>query len=60
LPAFLKETPAAPLSREDVEAGLRLTWHFLRRDLLQPRGLDALSQSREVFVREAWRNRSPA
>ena len=58
LPAFLLEdVTAGPVSPAEVEAGLRLTWRFLRRDLFEPRGLQDLVQSREIFAREAQRAR---
>ena len=56
LPAFLSEdVTAGAVTAADVEAGLRLTWHFLRRDLFGPRGLEELVRSREIFAREARR-----
>ena len=56
LPAFLSNwVDAGAVSDADVEAGLRLTWHFLRRDLFGPRGLESLVAVREIFAREVRR-----
>lgn len=56
LPAFVSRPPGRDMPAPDeVEAGLRLTAHFLRRDLLEPRGLTDVMQSREIFAREARR-----
>ena len=56
LPAFVSAPAGAErASLDDMEAGLRLTWHFLRRDLFEPRGLDAATGCREIFAREARR-----
>ncbi|MDE2363785.1 MAG: DNA repair protein RecO [Hyphomicrobiales bacterium] len=58
LPEFLTaEIGAETVSDLDIDAGLRLTWHFLRRDLFAPRGLDAAAGARENFAREAQRAR---
>ena len=58
LPAFLAaDVTAGSVISDDVEAGLRLTWHFLQRDLFAPRGLESVAQSRENFAREARRAR---
>ena len=48
---------AGAVSLEDIEAGLRLTLHFLRRDLLEPRGLESVFSARDIFAREARRAR---
>ncbi|MCB1541365.1 MAG: DNA repair protein RecO [Rhodoblastus sp.] len=56
LPDFLARdagVPGAPVA--ELESGLRLTAHFLRRDLFEPRGLTDAMASRESFVREALR-----
>lgn len=56
LPAFVADEPGARrLTLDEIEAGLRLTGHFLRRDLFEPRGLMEALQSREFFAREARR-----
>lgn len=57
LPAFISaEAGAAGTSMEEMEAGLRLTGYFLRRDLFEPRGLMDAMASRDIFAREARRN----
>jgi DNA repair protein RecO (recombination protein O) len=56
LPAFLAaEAASGRISADDLAAGLRLTWHFLRRDLFAPRGLGGQAQARDIFAREALR-----
>ena len=56
LPDFVaREAGVAGAPAEELEAGLRLTAHFLRRDLFEPRGLTEAMASRESFVREALR-----
>ena len=49
LPAFLRAEPDTSASREEVEAGFRLTGFFLQRDLFGPRGLD-LPAARDAFI----------
>ena len=56
LPDFVaREAGIAGAPVGELEAGLRLTAHFLRRDLFEPRGLTEAMASRESFVREALR-----
>lgn len=54
LPLFIGRE-AGGASAEEWEAGLRLTGHFLRRDLFEPRGLMETMASRDLFAREARR-----
>ena len=54
LPHFIG-SEAGGVSAEEWEAGLRLTGHFLRRDLFEPRGLMETMASRDLFAREARR-----
>ncbi len=39
LPGFLREAPGTPASREEIDAGFRLTGFFLNRDVFAPRGV---------------------
>lgn len=53
LPVFLHAAAAsAAVPSEDIDAGFRLTGHFLRRDLFEPRGAREPA-SRESFIRAA-------
>lgn len=57
LPDFIGRGPGdSGTSMEELEAGLRLTGYFLRRDLFEPRGLMEAMTSRDLFAREARRN----
>ncbi len=49
LPAFLRESPGSPASREDIRAGFRLTEFFLARDVFLPRGMKP-PESRAAFI----------
>ena len=49
LPAFLRESPGAPASREEICAGFHLTEFFLARDVFTPRGLK-VPDSRAAFI----------
>lgn len=49
LPAFLREAPGVPASRDDIRAGFRLTEYFLMRDVFAPRGLKP-PDSRAAFI----------
>ena len=49
LPAFLREAPGAPVERESLCEGFRLTGFFLTRDVFAPRGLTA-PESRAAFI----------
>lgn len=49
LPAFLRNETAA-VAAGDVEAGFRLLDHFMRRDVLAPRGLDR-GDARRSYLR---------
>jgi DNA repair protein RecO (recombination protein O) len=49
LPPFLREAPGAPVSREDIRAGFRLTAFFLNRDVYAPRGLKP-PEARNAFI----------
>ena len=49
LPGFLREPPGAPVSREEIREGFRLTEFFLARDVFAPRGLKP-PDSRAAFV----------
>ena len=48
LPAFLARP--APVGREDILAGFRLTGYFLSRHVFEPRGL-AMPDARSAFIR---------
>jgi DNA repair protein RecO (recombination protein O) len=59
LPAFLRpQTLAAPPSLADIRAGFRLTEHFLRRDLFEPRGL-AFPVARDSFLAQLEKRAGP-
>lgn len=49
LPGFLRQTPAAEVSREAICEGFRLTEYFLTRDIFAPRGTN-LPDSRAAFI----------
>jgi DNA repair protein RecO (recombination protein O) len=49
LPAFLREAPGAPVARENVRDGFRLTEFFLARDVYLPRGLKP-PEARAAFI----------
>ena len=60
LPAFLRGDFAGGMpGAEDLEAAFRLTGHFLRRDLFQPRGQD-LPEARGSFLASAGIRTSPS
>lgn len=49
LPAFVRGAPGAPVERDAICEGLRLTEFFLARDVFAPRGL-AAPNSRSAFI----------
>jgi DNA repair protein RecO (recombination protein O) len=49
LPAFVREAPGTPASREDICGGFRLTEFFLNRDVFAPRGVKP-PDSRGAFI----------
>ena len=55
LPEFVSREAGVQPPAAELEAGLRLTAHFLRRDLFEPRGLAEAMAARDAFAREALR-----
>jgi DNA repair protein RecO (recombination protein O) len=52
LPGFLRQSAGAPVAREEVEDGFRLTEYFLQRDVYAPRGM-AAPGARASFIAAA-------